>query len=177
MRRVALIIAVFLVPSLADACSCRWPDELTKQYVIGQLCFADTVFVGDVESRLHVRDQTYEYKIWPRQTFRGQLQSPAYALSTVGGRCGFPFQTGGRYLIFANLHEETAYLRASICGLTRLLDRDSFAYQVLESTKDDIETICGEEETAKGRIEIFQERVKAIEELEKASRELRESSE
>ena len=168
--RLFIVIVISLVHSVGYACSCIWPSEISERYVLDQLCAADAVFVGDVESSLHLRDYTFEYKIWPRESFKGQLKSPAFAISETGGTCGYPFRENGRYLIFANRHDDTEYLSASICGLTRLLDRDNVIFETLEASKGDIEQLCGTEATEVRRSERLREKDQAVEKLEEETR-------
>ena len=143
--------------------------------MLDQLCAAEAVFVGDVESSLRLNDFTSEFKIWPRESFRGQLKSPVFAISETGGACGYPFAENGRYLIFANHHDDTEYLSASICGLTRPLDRDNVIYQTLEASKGDIEQLCGTEAKEARRSERLREKDQTVEELEEETRKLLDS--
>ncbi|MDX2411400.1 MAG: hypothetical protein QNK34_05535 [Woeseiaceae bacterium] len=174
--RLIIIIVVSLAHSVGFACSCIWPNVVTERYVLDRLCAAEAVFVGDVESSLHLNDFTFEYKIWPRESFKGQLKSPAFAISETGGMCGYPFRENGRYLIFANRHDDTEYLSASICGLTRLLDRDDVIYETLEASKGDIEQLCGTEATEARRSERLREKDQTVEKLEEETRKLLNSS-
>jgi hypothetical protein len=169
--RFFVIIVVSFFPAIGRACSCLWPDAITESYVLDRFCAADAIFVGDVDSVLRVRDDVFEYKIWPRESFKGQLSSPIFAISKVGGMCGYPFKDMGRYLIFANYEDKTNYLSASICGLTRQLVRDDPVYAVLASNKADTEEICGEEAVAERRLERVREKNQIIEKLEEDTQE------
>ena len=175
--RYALSAVVLLCPSIGLACSCAWPDELSERYVLDRLCSADAVFVGEVESALNVRDDVFEYKIWPRESFKGRLDSPSFALSETGGMCGYPFRSHGRYLIFADRRDATNYLSASICGLTGPLDRDGDVYRIVSDAQDAIDEVCGPEATEARRLERLREAERKREELERATRELLDSNE
>jgi hypothetical protein len=136
------------------------------------LCAADAVFVGEVESELAVRQNVFEYKIWPRETFRGRLSSPAFALSETGGICGFRFKAQGRYLVFAGRYEDTNYLTASICGLSRQIDENSDVYRILSAHKGNMDEVCSDQAVEARRIERLREddlkREKLIEETREA---------
>lgn len=168
--RLLIVIVVSLIPSVGFACSCIGPNVVTEQYVLDQLCAAEAIFVSDVESSLSLNDFTFEYKLWPRESFKGDLKSPAFAISETHGACGYPFRENGRYLIFANRLDGTEFLSASICGLTRLLDRDDVIYETLEASKGDIKQLCGTEAKAARRSERLREEVATHEELEEETR-------
>lgn len=143
--------------------------------MLDQLCAAEVVFIGDVESSLRLDDFTFEYKIWPRESFKGHLKSPAFALSKTGGMCGYPFRENARYLIFANRDDGTEYLSASICGLTRLLDRNNVIYESLAASKGDVEQLCGTEAKEARRSKRLREKDRAVEKLEEETRKLLDS--
>lgn len=145
--------------------------------MLDQLCAADAVFVGEVESELTVRDFVFEYKIWPRESFKGQLSSPAFAISETGGMCGYRFNAQGRYLIFAGRREDSNYLAISICGLTRPLGRDDDVYQVLATHKSTIDEVCGEKVVEARHLERLREKDKKGEELLEGTRKLLNSKE
>lgn len=105
--------------------------------------------VGDVESSIKVRGNSFEYKIWPRTTCKGELASPAYALSEVGGMCGYSFKEDGKYLIFANLYRNTGYIAASSCGETGFLFARQFHIDILNEIQNSDIDYCTDEEKAK----------------------------
>jgi hypothetical protein len=175
--RYLIIIVVSLFPAIGYTCSCSGPYEFSERHVFDQLCAADAVFVGDIERSLNVRDQVHEYKVWPRESFKGRLNSPTFALSMVGGMCGYPFKTSGRYLIFANHHAQTNYLSASVCGPTRLLERDDPVYAVLEDSKANIDEICGREAVEARRLERLREKDESFEQLMEDTRDLLDTDE
>lgn len=174
--RYTLSTIIFFFPAIGSACSCAWPDAVSEWYVLDSMCAADVVFVGEVESELSVREFVHEYKIWPRESFKGQLSSPAYAIAETGGRCGYRFNAQGRYLIFANYHEDTDYLSASICGLTRPFDRNNAVYKILAAQEEGIDQVCGEEAVAARRLERLREQDRKREELLEATQELLDSN-
>lgn len=168
--RYVFSIVVLLLPAWGYACSCAWPEDISERYVLDQLCAADAVFVGDIESELTVRDHVFEYKIWPRETLKGRLDSPAFAMSETGGMCGYRFNAQGSYLIFASRRKNTNYLFASICGLTRPVGPEDDVYKILVANKDPIEEVCSEEAVAARRLERLREKDRKREELEEATR-------
>jgi hypothetical protein len=172
-----LPLVCLLVPSVGLACSCLRPTGKLELYVLDSLCAADAVFVGDVESSMPVRDVGLEYKIWPRETFKGQLESPTYALAHARETCGYQFSVGGSYLIFADRYSETNYLSSSSCGLTQLFDKNAFVYEVLAKSKNDLERLCGEEAVRERRLERLREKALALERLEKETQLLLETAE
>ena len=95
--RLIIVIVLSLAHTVGFACSCIWPNVVTERYVLDQLCAAEAVFVGDVESSLRLNDFTFEYKIWPRESFKGQLKSPAFAISETGGMCGYLRRQGASH--------------------------------------------------------------------------------
>jgi hypothetical protein len=187
-RTAALTAAAMLCPVAAGACS--WPEgyKLTEASVIDRFCEADAVFVGEVESTLDVRDQITETKIWPRETLKGQIGSPAYALDArlktgPGGDCGFRFQPKGRYLVFADRYEDTDYLCVSTCDLSQKFDPESLAYRVIQSTTN-VEEECNEDSARKRQAEHrdelvrkFSEKDAEMEELYELTRQQQEASE
>lgn len=175
--RIAAVVIAFFLPSIGLACSCAWPEEISERYVLDQLCASDAVFVGEVESVLVVSDPIFEYKIWPRESFVGRVNSPAYALSDTGGSCGYEFGLQGRYLIFAKHNGNTQYLSASICGLTRPLVQESAVYKILSANKHQMDKVCSKEAKAARRLDRLREPNRRRERLEKATREHLNSNE
>lgn len=173
--RYGFSIVVLLLPALGYACSCAWPENISERYVLDRLCAADAVFVGQVESELASRDYIFEYKIWPRETFKGWWDSPAFAISETGGMCGYRFNAQGRYLIFASRRKNTNYLSASVCGLTRPVDREDEVYKILAANKDAIDEVCSKEAVAARHLERLREKDRKREELEEAARRLWDS--
>lgn len=159
------------------ACSCAWQDGVTEQLVLDRLCAADAVFVGEVESELTVRDHIFEYKIWPRESFKDGLESPTFLVSQTGGACGYRFHVQGRYLIFANRHEDTNYLSATICDLTRPVGSDDDVYKILVVNKDAVDEVCSDQAAAARRLERIREQDEKLGKLIEATQEHVDSNE
>ena len=175
MRCFNLALLLVLGPSVVDACSCVARPEITEAMVLDAVCAADFVFVGEVESSLHVRDSTYEYKVWPRIGYKGQVSSPAYALSIIEGMCGFPFQPDGKYLVFGDRHLNTDYYSSSICGFTRQYDKNGLVEKIVQAMGEDIEELCSEQSKGERRLEHIRNRIDNVDEIEKSTREHVES--
>ena len=175
---VALAAAVMLCPIAAEACSWGEGHRLTEASIIDRFCEADAVFVGEVENTLNVRDQITETKIWPRETLKGQVRSPVYALDAKlkkppGRYCQFRFQPMGRYLIFADRYEGADYLCVSTCDFSQTFRPDSFAYRVVKSTID-VEEECSEEASKRRQAEHRDEWVRRFSEKDAKTKELYE---
>ena len=90
--------------------------------------------------------------------------------------CGYPFKPQGRYLIFAYHRKDTNYLSASICGLTRTMNREDDVYKILSASKDVVEDVCGEEALEARRLERLRESGQKREDLERDTRDLLEKN-
>ena len=90
--------------------------------------------------------------------------------------CGYPFKAQGRYLIFAYHRKDTNYLSASICGLTRTMNREDDVYKILSASKDVVEDVCGEEALEARRLERLRESGQKREDLERDTRDLLEKN-
>ena len=156
----------------ALACSCDYPEEWTADRILEAYCLADVVFEGEVESALDIRRFLAEYKIWPRNSFKGQLPAPTYAVSELGGKCGYQFLPGGKYLIFASKDTRTQYLKASSCGLTGLSRHRQFALDVLEARARSEEDVCSDEAIAARARSASNQRIEEFRELLKESRDV-----
>ena len=176
MRHVTILVTLLLLPATSDACSCFPREEVTLTTIIDELCAADVVFIGEVEDSQLVRGSIFEYKIWPRESLKGMLESPTYALSMIGGGCGFPFKEGGRYLIFGGYHKDTGYVRSSICGLTAELDRKNAVYEAVKENTEQLDFLCTGESEIERRRQRIRDTYKKLLELEEATRESQQSS-
>jgi hypothetical protein len=105
--------------------------EISRETVIDAYCKAEVVLIGSIESSKEVKRSFFEFEIRPDRNFKGNDESPVYALSALGGMCGYPFRKGDDYLIFASRHKETKQLSASICGWTQPVGKASFFVEVI----------------------------------------------
>ena len=183
-----LTAIALLIPLAAEPCSLPENYRLTEAAVLDRFCAADAVFVGEVEATLNVRDQITETKIWPRRTLKGRVDSPAYALSArlsakPGRYCDYRFQPLGKYLIFVDRYEDSAYLCVSTCDFTQTLDPESFTFRVITSTTD-VEKECSEDASERRQKEHrdewarrFSEKDARMKELYELTRQLQEANE
>jgi len=125
-------LLLFLVPCFlvivfssqkAFACSCLGRNTPVTEYKQ-----VDAVFVGTV-SKLGRRDSTFSdlrasFTISEGLKGAGSENIDVYT-SSQGTACGFPFEEGSTYLVYAHRDPQTKELSTSICGRTRTL---SFGY-------------------------------------------------
>ena len=123
---VALLVAVALfAPSRADACSCVGGTPLCDTFwrtsavfigeVVGIAGFEEAAPSGTAGRYLRRR-----VTLRVDRLFRGQSAPQVEVVTGVGGGdCGYPFQRGEKYLVFANVWD--GRLSVSICGPTRRL--------------------------------------------------------
>lgn len=168
---VVVLIACLASP-YASACSCIAYD-VTDDIVIDRLCSADVVIVGFVESSMLLRDHFVEYKIRTEETVKGPVSSPTYAISDSNS-CSYSFQSQRRYLIFGRKYENTAYISASICDLTRPMQEPHFILEILRDAKDHLQDLCSEDAVAERRRRVSVDRIVVPDSLEQRTRELLE---
>jgi len=136
--RMSLLLAALvwvLVPLSGAACDCGYA---------GAPCKASTVFVGRVvkisaidlktASGDHYEDRLVSFEV--ERSYRGLTTKTAEVLSGRNSDCGYRFQEGVRYLVYAYAHSPTAKLTTSICTRTRPLSEASEDLEYLER-KDD----------------------------------------
>ena len=136
MSTIMLLLAVLCDGRMsrpASMCTCVTRPASVKARVKEELRRYDAVFVGSVTS---VRDTVVPlFPESPRSEIRVRLavvaldqswKGPASTSLVIwtgagGGDCGYPFEVGRRYLIFA-LATDSSRLSAHSCSLTQLLD-------------------------------------------------------
>jgi hypothetical protein len=98
LAAVALALATAPLPRTAAACSCT--NELTLQQEFG---FANAVFSGRVVSVDPVGDGFHVLAVLePIARWKGGIGPTVGVLTPENqGICGFPFEIGGEYLVFA----------------------------------------------------------------------------
>jgi len=125
----ALLVAgglVFVVPGRAMACSCSSPPPFEK--AVKQ---ADAVFVGEVASSDPVDgrrrftgitvDGLVSYSFAVEEVVAGDVGSGVEVIShSSGATCGFPFQEGNRYVVFA--YEGEGRLETNLCSRTEQIN-------------------------------------------------------
>ncbi|MBX7172398.1 MAG: hypothetical protein K1X72_15635, partial [Pyrinomonadaceae bacterium] len=120
---------LFFLPVSAIACSCFSGGPPCQSF--GN---TDAVFSGKVES---VSEFTMTDKNNPRfqfvrksikftvtESFRGVKENSVEIITgRGGGDCGYPFETGKEYLVYANENKETGKLGTGICTRTRPIEK------------------------------------------------------
>lgn len=167
----ALILLLCFTPQVSSACSCVFDSKITEAMVLHSVCAAEHVLTGYVENSTKLRDDGYEFRIRPDVVIKGEVQTPIYAVSWTGGACGYPFQVGRKYVIFANRHANTQYLAASICGYTSEYSSEYLITRTINAIDESIEDLCSSDAHAKRRLEIIREKFGTANETENAARE------
>lgn len=126
----AILVLVFLCPpQVAEACSCApYPNDLKKAvtmaYAQGNGIFeVGGIFLGDVTA-IHERTdgplRQYEVTFSVRDRWKGSIPDIISVRTNVGEiACGYKFQKGNSYLVFAHWDEHRQQLMTSYCDLTR----------------------------------------------------------
>jgi 5-hydroxyisourate hydrolase-like protein (transthyretin family) len=118
------VIALLFVAQTVSACSCAFGGAPCQEY-----WRVDAVFSGTVVSSGKITVDQGSYKSEMRllhmmieQPIRG-IQTPELDVITGwgGGDCGYGFQVGKRYLVYAYRDAKDNRLSTSICTRTRLL--------------------------------------------------------
>ena len=122
-----LLFSVFLLarsplPSFADSCSCPKKQELEEAYAQ-----SSAVFIGRVELQEDtvLRPEYQQVRIVVLRKFKWpeELTSQSLVLYTAKeeAKCGYKFQNGFDYLIFAT--GTPAFLRVDECSRTEVLEK------------------------------------------------------
>ena len=120
----AAVIVFLIVPAEINACSCAGSGSPCEAY--GE---ASAVFTGIVTggSLIKIKDRGDEYQQLKlsfsiEENFRGVEGSVTEVITGLGyADCGFGFERGGRYLVYAYRSQEDKKLYTSICTRTRSL--------------------------------------------------------
>ncbi|SHN27614.1 hypothetical protein [Gracilibacillus kekensis] len=120
---IGIIASLFVNPSITHACSCVMPPEVEEA-----LEQADAVFTGEVADIKEKKAKDgYPYKSVTFQVtgiWKG-IDANELSIDTGlgGGDCGFEFQKGKEYLVYANKSDfyGTDNLHTTICSRTNTL--------------------------------------------------------
>ncbi len=113
-------------PSVAEACSCA-PLSFEDQRAE-----AAAIFEGRVEQIVSDEDGTLSVAFHVTQAWRGVAQERIeVSTASSGAACGFTFEVGQHYLVYATSPEST--LRVSLCSRTARMDDASEDRQLLGS--------------------------------------------
>jgi hypothetical protein len=101
---------------LASACSCREPPPPIEACKSSAAVFIGTVVSGRLEGD---NGRRYEFKV--EESLKGKLNSNVEVFTgRGGGDCGYNFEIGGKYLVYAGGSQEE--LGTSICTRTKPYD-------------------------------------------------------
>lgn len=131
---VLLLTPVILTPSSAEACKCR-PAPPPKEAAAA----ADAVLSGKVTSIEAAGDNQLKVTIEVATSFKGDAaKTAAIYTANDGAACGYHFEKGKNYLIYARLSGEGAdqLLRTGLCTRTRpIADADEDLKELGAGTK------------------------------------------
>lgn len=129
IRASGLILALAVgawEPSAAEACSCA-PLSFEDQRAE-----AAAIFEGRVEQIVSDEDGTLSVAFHVTQAWRGVAQERIeVSTASSGAACGFTFEVGQHYLVYATSPEST--LRVSLCSRTARMDDAGEDRQLLGS--------------------------------------------
>ncbi|HYE72736.1 MAG TPA: hypothetical protein VEF04_05370, partial [Blastocatellia bacterium] len=127
-RMIAFLFVSGLLVGLgnrASACTCSMPQPPCEAY-----WQAAAVFVGQVtaiKAKQGERDWgRVQVSFTVQEALRGVTGEQIEIFTGMGGGdCGYSFQRGGLYLVYAHRNEATGHLSTSICSRTRRFAEDS----------------------------------------------------
>jgi hypothetical protein len=110
----AVTLGAVALGSPAHACSCA---ELPSPCAPGDDV---VIFTGRVTSAAPFMTSMIRHELRVRETFRGALDAKTVAVTSQASidRCGFPFEQGEEYLVFA-WKDDSGALFTGLCTLTR----------------------------------------------------------
>ena len=117
LLQLAVVFAGLLFPDAALSCSCEFPGTPLEE-----LAFRDAVFIGRVVEIVEPSEE--EEDVWIlfklSAVWKGPLgEDIAIRTGRDEAMCGFSFEVGGEYLVYALL--EDGALETSICSRTSSL--------------------------------------------------------
>ena len=130
-RRLACLMVcglVWIVPRAADACSCMGPNPPCSAVWRSEAVFvAQVVGVEQAQMQRRVHLQVLE-------SFRGPSSIVTVVTGSGGGDCGYAFQPGETYLIYAHGNKATGVYSTGICSRTRLIGQAAEDLEYLRTT-------------------------------------------
>jgi hypothetical protein len=122
---VLLLTTVFL--GAAAACTCQYGGApVCQDYWRTDVVFAGTV-VGSAKITIGEGDNKYDQRLVRfevAQIFRGELTAKAEIVTGWGGGdCGYRFNDGETYLVYASRNKQDQRLQTSICTRTRPISK------------------------------------------------------
>ena len=131
------IFGLLIFPQIdVIACSCSLPipkRTLNEQVKIERKS-SDAIFIGEV---LEVKDNKFSFivKIKVESNWKGDKDAEVTIFTGKGGGdCGYPFQVGESYLIYAS-KLDNGNLTTNICRRTKLLSESQDDIKILNKKK------------------------------------------
>ncbi len=124
----ALAIATLFSLGLASACSCIYFENTSQK-----LDNAEYVFSGEV-TNIKISGQEYNelqeitiktIQYWKPFSFPESVNLNLYSLKDSGANCGYNFQVGKKYIVYAYLDSETGKLSTTSCMGTSILTEET----------------------------------------------------
>ena len=125
-RLVVGSLLMLFASSAAIGCTCSLfsPDKSISEQVKRARAEAKAVFVGKVLTVETPAGLSYHTVTMEIQTMWKGTYAEKLTLTTArSGSCGFPFEQGGKYLVYAYLYNKT-HLATTICQRTTVYRRD-----------------------------------------------------
>lgn len=113
-----LLIATFFSFSLASACSCIYLENTEQKLENAQYVFSGEVVNIKVSGQEYneIQDVTIKtIQYWKPFSFTESVNLNLYATKDSGANCGYNFEKGKNYLIYAYLDIETGKLSTNSC--------------------------------------------------------------
>ena len=123
---MALCVAMHLASApVAHACTCVPSGPTCQEFWTTDVAFDGTVVKIEPTSREETfSDETFEVTefvvtLQVRQIWKGVEGETVQVTTSSGASCGFDFEMGGRYLVFASRRGGDSRPRVSLCSFTR----------------------------------------------------------
>lgn len=160
MRKLLLLVllhlALFNQYPPASACSCVRPAPPCKAFRVASAVFVgsvtgasvvsveqEVVAIGKGREKITYQEKVFRFSL--EHVYKGVegLETQVQTGPALGGDCGYPFENGERYLVYADRDSKTGMLHTSICSRTAAVSMAS----------DDLDFLRGLPESAlKSRI-------------------------
>lgn len=99
---------------IASACSCIQLENTEQKLNNAEYVFSGQVV--DISSNREMQEVTIRtIQYWKPSEFPESVNLKLYATKDTGANCGYNFQKGKNYIIYAYLDEETSQLKTNSC--------------------------------------------------------------
>lgn len=150
MRRIItggvfLFVFFFVAAATVEACSCMATGAPCQSFWTTEAVFSGQVTEIKESSQQVITEDTKRSFAFPKKTirfavgeaFRGANEKILEVETGMGGGdCGFAFETGQSYLVYAYRNRETGKLGTGICTRTQLLAKASEDLEYIRGLKD-----------------------------------------